>query len=1499
MKFLVKLKQIITVRNFRGQLILAITLAIIITSVLSTFVITKSSSHAISDNLLEKALRVTEVFAEQTVLGLLLAEAGNLEGAVETILQFPDIVAVGVYNIDGTALLERGPEGKIIKPEKWVSATELVRQTEGAWYLSAPVFYIQESEDAFFIDRSEAELLGHVSVVMNKSSLNSLVLGIRDINIIITFVLALILMLVLLSVTQRVTKPLQQLMMLMGKAQTGERQVRAELLGPEDIRQMEAAFNTMIVALEDREQELLTTRDDALESAKIKGEFAANVSHELRTPLNGILGMLELLAGMGLSPKQREYVNIARSSSDALLSLIDDILDFSKIDSGKMEVTNQAFNLRDLLDDVVSIMSNQAQIKGIDFSYEICEPLTHTVNGDVRRIRQLLINLCGNAVKFTNHGEVFIRVSLESEQESVHRLRFEVEDTGIGIPENALEKIFEAFSQADNSSTRKYEGTGLGLAICRQLVSVLNGEIGVSSIINKGSTFYFVIPIPAVAAQASAIVIDHATLAGTRFLVVDDSAHVRMNLAQILTSMGGQVELADSGRVALAKLREATAHEHAYEIVLVDEAMPSDDGIELLRTIKHDQSIADVKSVLMTNQAHTEVFLERFTEIDSYIQKPILKDHLLNSLTALISGVSAKHTRDSSLAQEKKIMASNVKVLVAEDNTANQEVALGMLERLGCKIVIAYNGTEAINLLTRDRFDIIFMDCNMPEMDGYEATRRIRELDGSYAKIPIIAMTANVRAGDRQKCLDAGMDDYLAKPLKIKNIRSKLENWLPDLVSEVLELSDQPQMDNIPTRSLVSSLSIKRINELKESVGSAFNNMLNAFTEDLPILVDEISLAIDSNNQEAIKHYAHSIKGSSKNFGADELANIARDIEDTCKAGRLNNIDHLLVRLEQEMANVITGLQQLNAPDQTEAGNQVRNDKAQKILIADDDRSMRMALSNVLDSDGYQLYEAANGHEALNFCRNNMPDLVLLDAVMPEMSGLDACRKIRQLKDSSHVPILMVTALDDEASIEHAFEAGATDYLPKPVHFSVLRQRISRLLHASRVEQHVRQLAYTDPLTGLPNRTTFSAHLTSLLAKAIDYQDEMVAILFLDLNRFKLVNDTMGHSVGDLLLKAVADRVQRCVRSGDMVARLGGDEFTLIVDRVKSQESLARIAQNICDTLAKPFSFAGQEIFVTTSIGISLYPADGHDIDALMKHADTAMFRAKDCGHSYLFYESDMQDLVNRKVEIEADLRRCVNRDEIEIHYQPKLDMSTNKMVGMEALVRWQHPDKGIISPEEFIPLAEETGFINQIGLWVMVGACLQAKTWHDQGYGPYSVSVNLSGVQLEHGDIIQQVRQVLDETAIAPEMLELEITESTIMRDPQRVIDILNELKAMGVKLAVDDFGTGYSSLNYLKRFPIDTLKIDATFVQDVQTDADDRAIIKSIIALADSMHLKIVAEGVETKAQYDILHTLGCDFIQGYYVCHPMSSDDLERRILKKMDTFEPHIMPFDGDE
>ncbi len=1477
------IKKILIPGDFRRQLVMVLVGGIIVTAIISTFFISQFISKAVSKNLLEEGMQITDTFASQSILGLLVSNVDNVEDSVTTILNFPGVQGVGIYDLEKISLVERGEstfsEGEAI----WPDQVELINETDQAWYFVAPVFYQHESDEDSFEVETEPELLGYVRMVQSKKALNELITSIRNVNITISLLLAAALMVLLLLITQRVTKPLQELMSLMRRAQSGETDVRAELSGTQDIREMEGAFNTMIESLQDRELQLEKARDLALQSARVKGEFAANVSHELRTPLNAILGMLELLSVMGLTSKQREYVNIARNSSDALLALIDDILDFSKIDSGKLEVDADEFNLRELLDDVVSIMASQAQSKNLDFAHLVCSSVPNVVKGDSRRIRQLLLNLCGNAIKFTHNGEIGIYVDLVEQNDTDLSLKFSVKDTGIGIDESAKEKIFDAFSQADNSTTRKFGGTGLGLAICKQLVGVLEGSLGVESEPGKGSCFWFELPLQLPAA-AITVVSDDKGAMDLRILIVDDSEIVQFHIMQTLEKWGAYVECADSGESALIKLRHAARNTKPYDIAFIDELMPGCNGIELMRSINQDSEISSIQMVLMTNQTHAESFLERFPEIDAFVQKPVLQSSLYDAISTVMRGslniVNPLYVDQS----DEKEISFNAHILVAEDNSANQQVAIGMLERLGCAVIVASNGSEAINLLERNRFDIIFMDCNMPEMDGYEATRIIRTLHGSNAGLPIIAMTANVQEGDREKCLNAGMDDYLPKPLKLERLRASLKKWLPDDSSVILSET----VDGIPvinqTPSSTGPIDEERIEELKESVAGAFDKMVEAYIEDLPSLATSLEDAINAKDCDQIQHYAHSIKGSSKNFGAIELADVAKDIEDMAKQKQIHDLQTHLLAVFEEVDRVIEYMNNMLKPESQLLSSDVRaSDHTDRLLIADDDRSMRLALMNVLDSDGYDLHEVENGKQAYDYCRQNLPDLVLLDAMMPEMDGFIACEKIRTLEGGKHIPILIVTALDDEESVERAFKVGATDYLPKPVHFAVLRQRISRLLHAASVERHVRQLAYTDPLTGLPNRTTLTTHLTELLAK-VRASDDMLAMLFLDLDRFKLVNDTLGHSVGDLLLKAVAERLQRCVRTGDMVARLGGDEFTIIVDRAKSRDSVARIAQTICESIEKPFSFSGQEIFVSTSIGISLFPLDGDDIGELMKHADTAMFRAKELGCSYFFYENDMEAAVTRKMEIEADLRRSVSRDQIDVYYQPKANLVTKEIVGMEALVRWNHPQKGIICPQEFIPLAEETGIINEIGLWVMIASCLQVKEWIDQGHRPYSIAVNLSGVQLQNGNIIYQVKQVLEETGIDPALLELEITESTIMHHPEKVIEVLKKLKDMGVNLAVDDFGTGYSSLNYLKRFPIDLLKIDAAFVRDVETDADDRAIIQSIIALAKSMRLQVVAEGVESRKQEELLKAMGCDFIQGYYVGRPVCAEEFEQFVLNK---------------
>ncbi len=1490
MAFFKILKKIFIPTDFRRQLVVALVVGIISMAVLSTYIISERTSSIVSKNLAQEARKITETFASQSSLGLLIGNAENAQDAVDATLKFPDVVGVGIYYADRKTLIEQGENTLASSADLWSNEIALVKETGNDWYFVSPVYSNTYIEDDPFGEEIVPELLGYVRLVKSKATLNTLLGNIRKVNILISLGLAATLVLLLLAITQRVTKPLKELMSVMRRAQHGETYVRAELKGPRDIIEMETAFNTMIGALQDREGQLEKARDAALQSARTKGEFAANVSHELRTPLNGILGMLELLSGMGLSPKQKEYINIARNSSDALMALIDDILDFSKIDSGKLKTEEEDFNVRELLDDVVSIMASQAQTRDLDLVHLICQSVPPILVGDPRRIRQLLLNLCGNAIKFTRNGEVSVHVLAYKQSAENFKVRFEVKDTGIGIAEEAKGKIFEAFSQADGTTTRKFGGTGLGLAICKQLVNVLDGEIGVESNVGKGSTFWFELPL-----KASSLCGDYSQehASGSmelRILVVDDSEVVQSNIMQTLEKWGAYVECADGDKSAMLKLRHASK---PFDIVFIDELMPGCNGIELMRTISRSPDIQAAKLVLMTNQSHADSFLDRFVEIDAYVRKPILQSTLFDCISSVMKGSLNIVNPLFTVEEEKQNRLISADILVAEDNSANQQVAIGMLERIGCSVTVAANGLEAINLLGRSRYDAVLMDCNMPEMDGYQATGQIRSMEGSNARIPIIAMTANVQEGDRQKCLQSGMDDYLSKPLKLDKLRQKLEHWLPGVVDSVsvdteIETVQQP----VEQKSSIGPVDQMHLDELEESVGSAFGKMVEAYVEDLPMLVTSLEDAIDKKDAGQIQHFAHSIKGSSKNFGANELAAVAKELEDMGRERNIDDANTQLLVLFDEADRAIEYLNNIIHPSEEILKEEVRDsEEAEQILIADDDRSMRLALVNVLDSDGYKLQEVTNGLEAFQSCQKKLPDLVLLDAMMPEMDGFEACKKIRQLEGGKHIPILIVTALDDDESVEKAFSVGATDYLPKPVHFAVLRQRISRLLRAVRAEKHVRELAYTDPLTGLPNRNTFTTRLSGLLSK-MRGEEDMLAILFLDLDRFKLVNDTLGHSVGDLLLKAVAERLQRCVRSGDMVARLGGDEFTVILDRVNSRDDIASIAQKICESLDRPFSFAGQEMFVSTSIGISIYPLDGTDIGTLMKHADTAMFRAKEVGRSFFFYENHMEAAVTRKVEIEADLRRSIDRDQIDVYFQPKANLVTREIVGMEALVRWNHPSKGLVGPNEFIPLAEETGLINEVGLWVMISACVQVQEWIKKGYSQYSVAVNLSGVQLERGNIVRQVEQVLAETGLDPNLLELEITESTIMHNPENVIEVLKKLKSMGVRLAVDDFGTGYSSLSYLKRFPIDLLKIDAEFVRDVMTDPDDRAIIRSIIALAKSMRLQVVAEGVESREQEDFLREEGCDYIQGYYVGRPLGGDEFEQRVLEQIKVGRPIV-------
>lgn len=689
------------------------------------------------------------------------------------------------------------------------------------------------------------------------------------------------------------------------------------------------------------------------------------------------------------------------------------------------------------------------------------------------------------------------------------------------------------------------------------------------------------------------------------------------------------------------------------------------------------------------------------------------------------------------------------------------------------------------------------------------------------------------------------------------------------------------------------------------------------------------------------------------------------------------------------------------------------------VLHVDDDIASLMMAEGALEDAGFNVLHASNGIEAIDVFEQHDPDFIIMDAIMPVMDGFDSIKAIRSLPKGEHVPILMITGLDDLQSITRAYNLGATDFLTKPVNFFVLpyrvqymmrskltadalrssqakldnAQRIARLgnwewnlasnkltcssefgrvlglknnegieswsdllerieesdrhnvrlladealelcqsfniefsvrsgvdntLRRIRLEaepyfldnsnpesvlgtiqditertnaqKQIHNLAYYDLVTGLPNRAQLNQQLHYTLQLAARSESKF-ALFFLDLDHFKQVNDTLGHDAGDELLKQVSKRLNGVIRETDIVsssssrseelgsqhtvARLGGDEFVVLLGQISRAEDAARVAERIGQRVSEMYDINGHDVSVTTTIGISVYPSDGADSESLMKSADVAMYHAKESGRNgYQFYSRDIHEKALARFSMERELRQAIEDEDLTIVYQPKISLSTGEVIGVEALVRWDHAESGVINPDDFIPLAEETGLILPLGRWVMYSAAKQMQGWVDQGMAPLTIAVNCSSVQFKRGDMIKDINDTLESTGLDPLNLEIEITESLLMDEFDKSCQMLKNMKELGVQISIDDFGTGFSSLSYLKSLPVDKLKIDKSFVNDLSTDAGDVAIVSAIITLSHHMNLSVVAEGVETEQQFDILRGLNCNEGQGYLFGRPMDA-------------------------
>ena len=669
-----------------------------------------------------------------------------------------------------------------------------------------------------------------------------------------------------------------------------------------------------------------------------------------------------------------------------------------------------------------------------------------------------------------------------------------------------------------------------------------------------------------------------------------------------------------------------------------------------------------------------------------------------------------------------------------------------------------------------------------------------------------------------------------------------------------------------------------------------------------------------------------------------------------------------------------------------------------RVLVADDDRLLRDIAAATLQEAGFMVEAVASGDEAVAACLRQMPDLVLLDVEMPGSDGYQTCVNLRSLPGGLDVPIVMVTGLDDPMSINLAYDAGATDFVVKPINWPLLTHRIRYVLRGARTiealrlaeqknsallkaipdgiflvnaagmishcfsplaglpvgvsadegalhlrqllppaalpralqcldatlrgtpaafefqlpdqeqadahfecrylphadgqvlaivrditqrkrtEAHIHRLAYFDALTGLPNREWIGEYLSQALAGAADCGSN-VAVLYLDLDQFKRINDTLGHETGDALLRQVAERLTAALsytEASGQLARVGGDEFIVVLGGSPSVADAEQAAQRLQAALAAPFLQGGYEFVVTPSTGIALYPEHGSDGQALLKNADSAMYEAKASGRNqFRVFTSSLNARALKRLSLETELRRAFESSQLQVYYQPQYDAHSLRLAGAEALLRWFHPQRGQIATSDFVAVAEETGLIGDIGRWTLQQVCLDLQQWRGAGLSVPSIAVNVSGRDFMRQDVLLRISRVVEEAHLPASLFELELTEGVLMQDVEGGQRSLQALKEFGFALAVDDFGTGYCSLNYLKRFPLDTLKIDRAFVNDVTVDQEDAAIVRAIIGLGHHLSLKLVAEGVETSGQLEFLRAEGCDLVQGYLMSRAIAAD------------------------
>ncbi|MFZ5968012.1 MAG: EAL domain-containing protein [Bacillota bacterium] len=801
-------------------------------------------------------------------------------------------------------------------------------------------------------------------------------------------------------------------------------------------------------------------------------------------------------------------------------------------------------------------------------------------------------------------------------------------------------------------------------------------------------------------------------------------------------------------------------------------------------------------------------------------------------------------------------------LLVVDDSKYMRMTIRQAMELEGYEVLEGENGEEAIELFLTHKPDIILIDFVMPIMDGLAACSKLQTLPKG-SSTPIIMITSLTDDQFVDQAFEAGATDYITKPINWAVLRRRVRRLVKAKYTEVSLNRSEAFAKSVIDCAIDGIITLDG-QGLIQSYNPAAQLIFGYDEQDI----------IDQKADVLLKHfdinYYDQFLNDDEPLQERKAIGIQKEVSGIRNDGTLFPLELTLSKFrgdDQWMYTII--LRDISERKKAEAVLRESRERYKALIENTYDLICEINL------DGEYLYVSPNYRDILGYDSEDLVGKKVSSFVYKtdRLTLVSSLKKAVEEKSLGEVSYRMV---DKDGNI---FWFESTGKIYKTADNETRIVMVSRdCTERQMFEDAIRHQAFHDALTGLPNRMLLKERLDLEIAH-MQRSGEMLAVLFLDLDRFKIINDTLGHAVGDELLKMIAMRIKNCVRTDDTVARLGGDEFTVLLPGIAQVEDVGKIANKIMDAIKQPIRIDKHEFYISTSIGIALYPNDGDDPVTLLKNADVAMYLAKEKGrNNFQLYTSSMNEKALERLEMENSLRRAIEREEFTVYYQPRVNSRNREIIGMEALIRWIHPELGIILPGKFIPIAEETGLIVPIGEWVLRTACKQNKTWQDAGYPPIRVAVNLSARQFQLQNLVETVSQILDETGLEAQWLELEITESIAMHNAEYTYKMLEELRKMGVHFSIDDFGTGYSSLNYLKRFPITKLKIDRSFVQEIHKDADNAAIASTVIVLGQSLKLGVVAEGVETEEQLDFLRKYECEEMQGFLFGKPMPPDEFE---------------------